>query len=63
MQIKPLPYRLLDETIGIPIEIKSNGFNKIAGNTYHNIVFQIKEGEYISHEGEECGVILVRIQL
>jgi hypothetical protein len=53
----------LDETIGIPIEIKSNEFNEIAGNTYHKIVFQIKEEEFISHESEECGVILVRIQL
>ena len=43
MQIKPLANRLLDETIGIPIEIKSNEFNEVAGNTYHRIVFQIKE--------------------
>jgi hypothetical protein len=42
MQINPPPYRFQEETIGIPIEIKSNEFNEIAGNTYHKIVFQIK---------------------
>ena len=31
MQIKPLPYRLLEETIGISLEIKSNEFNEISG--------------------------------
>ncbi len=40
-----LPYRLLEETIGIPIEIKSNEFNEIYTNTHHKIVFQIKEEE------------------
>jgi len=31
MRIKPLFYRLLEETTGIPIEIKSNEFNEVAG--------------------------------
>ncbi len=31
MQIKPLPHKLLEETIGIPLEIKSNEFNEISG--------------------------------
>jgi hypothetical protein len=38
-----LPYRLLEETVGIPIEIITNEFREIAGNTYHRIIFQIKE--------------------
>ena len=33
----------MEETIGIPIEIKSNELNEIVSNTHHKIVFQIKE--------------------
>jgi len=40
-----LSCRLLEETVGIPIEIISNEFNEIADNTYHRIVFRIKEEE------------------
>lgn len=46
---KSLPYQILDETIGINIEIISNDFKEMpAGysdspNTYQQIVFQIKE--------------------
>ena len=43
--MQTLPYKLLEETIGIPIEIKSNEFNEIYTNTHHKIVFQIKEEE------------------
>ena len=45
MQINKLPFRFLEETIGIPIEIISNEFEEFAGNTHHKIVFQIKEEE------------------
>jgi hypothetical protein len=45
MEIDTLPYRLLEETVGIPIEIISNEFNELASNTHHKIVFQIKEEE------------------
>ena len=38
-------YRLLEETVGIPIEIISNEFNELASNTHHKFVFQIKEEE------------------
>lgn len=38
-------YKLLEESVGIPIEIISNEFKEIASNTYHRIVFQIKEEE------------------
>lgn len=43
-------FRLLEETIGIPIEIISNEYEEIPGyedsiNTYQTIVFQIKEEE------------------
>ncbi len=45
-----LSCKLLDQTIGIPIEIISNEFKEFpgyqgSGNTYQNIVFQIKEEE------------------
>ncbi|MGD2028609.1 MAG: hypothetical protein PVG86_01620 [Desulfobacterales bacterium] len=40
-----LLYKLLEESVGIPIEIISNEFKEIASNTYHRIVFQIKEEE------------------
>ena len=43
--MQTLPYKLLEETIGIPTEIKSNEFNEIHTNTHHKIVFQIKEEE------------------
>jgi hypothetical protein len=33
---------LLDQTIGIPIEIISSDFEEFAGNTHHKIVFQIQ---------------------
>jgi hypothetical protein len=33
---------ILDQTIGIPIEILSNDFEEFAGNTHHKIVFQIQ---------------------
>ena len=45
MKTNALSYRLLEETIGIPIEIVSNEFNEIYTNTHHKIVFQIKEEE------------------
>ena len=45
MKKNTLPYRLLEETIGMPIEIVSNEFNEIVSNTHHKIVFQIKEEE------------------
>jgi len=45
MKINTLPYRFLEETVGIPIEIISNEFDEFAGNTHHKIVFQIKEEE------------------
>ena len=38
-------FRLLDETIGISIDILSNEFNEFAANTSQKIVFQIKEEE------------------
>jgi len=43
--MQTLPCKLLEETIGIPIEIKSNEFNEILTKTHHKIVFQIKEEE------------------
>ena len=45
MQTDSLPFRLLEETVGIPIEIKSNEFSEFAGNTHHEIIFQVKEEE------------------
>ena len=45
MQKDSLPYRLLEETVGIPIQILSNEFGGIADNTHHRIVFQIEEEE------------------
>ena len=47
---KSLPYELLEETIGIPIEIVSNEFKELPGyegsvNTYQEIVFQVQEEE------------------
>jgi len=43
MEIDTLQYRLLEDTVGIPIEIITNEFREIASNTYHRIIFQIKE--------------------
>ena len=40
---KSLPFKLLEETVGIPIKIISNEFNEISENTYHKIAFQIQE--------------------
>ena len=42
---KSLPFKLLEETVGIPIKIISNEFNEISENTYHKIAFQIEEEE------------------
>ena len=45
---KSLGYRLLSETVGIPIEIVSNDYEEFPGceetvNTFQEIIFQIKE--------------------
>lgn len=45
-----LPYRLIEEAIGIPIDILSNEYNEMPGhegtvNTYQRIIFRIKEEE------------------
>jgi hypothetical protein len=45
---KSLPYKLLEETVGIALEIISNDFKEMPGyegsvNTYQKIAFQIKE--------------------
>lgn len=45
MDNKSTGIRLLNETIGIPIEIISNDFEEFTGNTHHKIVFQITEEE------------------
>ncbi|MFH1673182.1 MAG: hypothetical protein ABIF87_07135 [Pseudomonadota bacterium] len=50
MEIGSQSFRLLEETIGIPIEIVSNDYNEFPAyedsrNTYQRIVFQIKEEE------------------
>jgi len=47
---KSLGYRLLSQTVGIPIEIISNDYEEFPGyegavNTYQEIIFQIKEEE------------------
>jgi hypothetical protein len=42
---RSLIFTLLEETIGIPIEIISNEFNEFSGNTHHKIIFEIKEEE------------------
>ena len=38
-------FKLLNETVGISIEIISNDFEEFAGSTHHIIVFQINEDE------------------
>jgi hypothetical protein len=43
MEKTSLPHNLLDETIGISIEIISDEFSEASTNTYHKVVFQIKE--------------------
>jgi hypothetical protein len=45
MENTSLPHKLLDATIGISVEIISDEFNEISTNTYHKVVFQIKEDE------------------
>ena len=45
MDNKAAGFKLLNETIGIPIEIISNDFEEFSGNTHHKIVFQIIEDE------------------
>ena len=46
-----LPYRLLEQTIGIAIKIQTNEFKQFSGgfdnnpNSFQNIVFQIQEEE------------------
>jgi hypothetical protein len=47
---KSLPYKLLEDTVGIAIEIISNDFQEMPAyggsvNTYQKIVFQITEEE------------------
>jgi hypothetical protein len=47
---KSVSIKLLEETVGIPIEIISNDFEEFPGyeganNTYQEIVFQVKEEE------------------
>ena len=47
---KATEFKLLEETIGVPIEIISNDFTEVPGyensvNTSQEIVFQIKEEE------------------
>ena len=45
MDDKLTGFRLLDETIGIPLKILTNEFEEFSGNTNHKIVFQIIEDE------------------
>jgi hypothetical protein len=45
MDNKTAGFKLLNETIGISIEIISNDFEEFAVNTHHKIVFQINEDE------------------
>jgi hypothetical protein len=45
MDNKAAGFKLLNETIGVSIEIISNDFEEFAGNTHHKIVFQIIEDE------------------
>lgn len=45
MENTSLPHKLLDETIGISIKIISDEFSEVSTNTYHKVVFQIKEEE------------------
>ena len=43
--IKTSAFNLLEGTIGISIKIVSNEYDEIAGNSHHQIVFQIQEEE------------------
>jgi hypothetical protein len=45
MEKGTLPYQMLYETIGIPLEIISDDFTEFHGNEHHKIIFQIKEEE------------------
>ena len=45
MENTSLSHKLLDETIGISIKIISDEFSEVSTNTYHKVVFQIKEEE------------------
>jgi hypothetical protein len=45
MDNRHVGFKLLQETVGISIEIISNKFNEISTNTHHKIVFQINEDE------------------
>jgi len=45
MKQNELPYRYLEETIGIPIEIISNEYSEFSGNTHQKIAFQLTEEE------------------
>ena len=45
MDNKTTGFKLLNDTIGISVEIISNDFEKFASNTHHKIVFQIIEDE------------------
>ena len=42
---KPLTFKLLEETVGIPLKIISNEFDEISVNTYHKIVFTLQDEE------------------
>jgi hypothetical protein len=42
---KTTAFELLEQTIGIFIEIVSNEYNEFFENTHHKIVFQVKEEE------------------
>ncbi len=46
MENTSLPHKLLDETIGISIKIISDEFSEVSTNTFHKVVFQIKEEEH-----------------
>ncbi len=57
MEKGQIGFRLLKETVGIPIEIISNELNEISTNTYHKIVLQIQEDEPPGYMGNR-GVVL-----
>jgi len=48
---KSSAFNLLDGTIGISINITTNDYGEIAGNSHHKIVFQVQEEE-IDDRGE-----------
>ncbi|MFH1985066.1 MAG: hypothetical protein ABIL58_24785 [Pseudomonadota bacterium] len=45
MEKTELEYRLLSESIGLPINVISNEYQEFKGNSHHRIVFQIEEEE------------------